>query len=153
MSNLSHRELVDIGAKWLNMKAENINTRCHYVLTEFVCAGQNENPDIFGLNPNHHVLIEVKISRNDFKVDSKKKGRNKQLLQIGNYRYFLVPKNLIKEDELPDGWGLVFCDGKNVEVIKKSKWFTSDSKKEGYIYHSILRRLHKPQIFNFRKQI
>ncbi len=149
-TNVSHKQLVEIGAKWLNKKAGNIYTRCQFVVTEFVAQGQNEIADILGLCPAHHVLIEVKVSKSDFKNDTKKIGRSVLLPQIGNFRYFLVPESLITPEELPDKWGLLYYNGKDVFVVKNAEWFESDGKQEGYIYHSILRRLHKPQIFNVK---
>jgi hypothetical protein len=152
-SFISHSDLVKLGALWLNKKAENINTRCPYVLTEFLCQGQNEIPDIFGLCPYHNVMIEVKVSRSDFKSDFKKRGRSPILSQIGNRRYYLCPENMIKIEEVPAFWGLLYVNQmKQISVIKKSEWFDCNYENVVYFYHSILRRSFPQQVFKFKQK-
>ena len=63
--NITHDDLVRLGAKWLNKSAPNVFYKCQYVCTELVCAGTNEIPDIVGIRPTGNILIEVKISRTD----------------------------------------------------------------------------------------
>ena len=151
MTKITHKFLVEQGAKWLHKKASNVHYRSPFVVTEFVCQGVNEYPDIFGLRPHGHVLIEVKTSRRDYKRDFKKLGRNNTLDQLGNIRFYLTPKDLIKINELPEKWGLLEWNGKKIEVIKKPEQFEGDFQAAGYIYHSILRRKNKYQIFDFKK--
>lgn len=151
MIEVSHRELVELGAKWLNKKAPNIHYKSQFVCAELVCLGASEIPDIFGLRPQGHVLIEVKVSRQDFLKDKKKMGRNPERLQLGNMRLYLAPEGLISVDELPDNWGLLEYDGKDIKIIHHSKWVKCCPISTGYVYHSIMRRLLKPQVFDFRK--
>ncbi len=51
-------------------------------------------------------MIETKISRADFLADFKKPHRVDG--GIGNYRYYACPEGLIKPDEVPDKWGLIW---------------------------------------------
>lgn len=150
--DFSHSFLVDIGAVWLHKKASNIYYRCQFVCKEFNAQGTNEIPDIFGLRPNNNVLIEVKVSRSDFLHDFKKDGRNDEKLQLGNYRFYLVPKNLVKPDEIPNKWGLLEFDGKDIEMAKKPEKVEGCDYAASAIYYSILRRTNKYQVFDFKKK-
>ena len=51
---------------------------------------------------------EVKISVSDFKADKKKKGKFDN--PRTNYFYYIVPKDLISVDMLPDYAGLIYCE-------------------------------------------
>lgn len=51
---------------------------------------------------------EVKISVSDFKADAKKKGKFD--MPRTNYFYYIVPKDLISVDMLPDYAGLIYCE-------------------------------------------
>lgn len=152
MEKITHSFLVDKGAYWLKKQASNIKWRCPFVVKEFVCAGINEIPDIFGLRPGYHVLIEVKISRADFRKDFLKISRLDGVSKIGNYRFYLAPKELIKIKELPENWGLLEWDGKKIEVTYPAYHIPTDNYLTDHIYHSILRRLYKYQIFEFKKK-
>lgn len=144
-----HDKLVKEGARWLNKRASNIYLRCQYVVTEFSCQGTMEIPDIFGLRPVGNVLIEVKTSRSDYFRDSKKPARHPNTITLGSQRYYLVPKGLITEEDLMDGWGLLeYYQGK-IEVIRHSAHFEESFQQAGYVYYSIIRRMNKQQVFNF----
>src|SRR5699024_9478369 len=110
-----------------------------------------EIPDILGLRPHGNVLIEVKVSRADFKRDRLKKGRSNECLQLGFRRLYLTPKGLLKVGELPEGWGLIEWNGKDIELTEHRDTFEEDKQAIRHIYHSILRRTNKPQVFIFEK--
>ena len=84
---------------------------------------------------------EIKLSRGDFKKDFKKKLKHKILAReetsyktwggkifeytSPNYFYFVTPKDLVTEDELPVYAGLIYFDAENFawhkfEVVKKA---------------------------------
>lgn len=96
----THAELVQIGAKWAQ-------TSHGVVLPEFVYVGSPEIPDVLAFHSDYSSMIEVKISRADFLRDKKKFFRYDESQGMGNYRYYLAPRGLIHERELPDGWGLI----------------------------------------------
>ena len=77
-----------------------------------------ENPDVWGYDGYSTVVIEVKVSHSDFKSDQKKMWRNVvPEHQAGNNRWYLCPEGIIKHDELPDGWGLLYWDGKRIYPV------------------------------------
>ena len=147
-----HRELCEAGAKFLRKKFPYYFRKPH-VLIEF-CPIGGESPDVFGLDGDRSLLIEVKVSREDFLRDKLKPHRQPGK-GIGYTRYYLCPTNLIKEDELPDGWGLLYADEiDNISVVKESKSFLERNfNHELTIMQSVIRRLHpKYGILDFRKE-
>ncbi|MEB8381453.1 adenylosuccinate synthase [Acinetobacter junii] len=111
MSRLTHRQLCEIGSTLLQ-KPESANGHgCHFAIAEPACYG--ENPDVFGIRHGSGynagtVLLEAKTSRSDFLADKKKPHRIDPATGIGKWRYFICPTDLIKPDELPDLWGLIY---------------------------------------------
>lgn len=77
------------------------------------------------LKSGYIVEYEVKISRSDFKADSKKsKWKFFDLRMEGhipNYFYYACPEDLISPSEIQDYAGLVYVDEKGLRVIKKAK--------------------------------
>ena len=76
-----------------------------------------------GFNAYSSCVIECKMSRSDFFADQKKPFRNDGC-GMGQKRFYLCPENLIKETELPQGWGLLYVDEKmKVKEAKDSDTF------------------------------
>jgi hypothetical protein len=149
---MTHRELCIIGANWLK-NHKRWTFRKPYILIE-LCPIYGESPDVFGLDSYHNLLIEVKITKADFRNDLKKKYRQEGK-GIGATRYYLCPSGVITIQELPDKWGLLYCDEKGkIEVIKESMQFTErDLGHEICIMQSVIRRLAgQKRILDFRKE-
>lgn len=82
--------------------------------------------DYFCINREGYAFeIEAKISRADFKNDVKKekhslfKENNKKRLTPNKF-YYAVPRDLIKEDEIPKYAGLIYIDGSHATIIKRA---------------------------------
>jgi hypothetical protein len=106
---MTHKELVDKAYRWvLN------NTRCGVAFKEFHSSACNgECPDVLGFfSFGSSVLVECKASRSDFLSDKKKRFRIKPELGMGKYRFYCCPTGLIKREELPDKWGLIYVNEK-----------------------------------------
>lgn len=74
---------------------------------------------------------EIKISRTDFKKDTKDKKQKHHCLQKGiglipNYFYYCCPAELIKEQEIPEYSGLIYFKENDAfgELIKKAPKLT-----------------------------
>lgn len=164
-----HYRLCIEGAKWLRRQKRNINKckdkDCHlpefcrvcyqyyYVTVELVSWG--EKCDVWGLGAWNTVMIEVKTSRSDFLADSRKWHRSQEAhnlgCQCGELRWYLCPENVIKKEELPEKWGLLYWDGKRIYPVKAPKPFDNTGKADLMIMSSILRREAFPKkIFNYR---
>lgn len=140
MSKLTHRQLCEIGAKFLKRPESANGHGCHFTIIEPSCYG--ENPDVFGVRHGIHshgigtFLLEAKTSRADFLADRFKPHRLNPELGMGKYRYYICPTGLIRTEELPEKWGLIYVSEKGIcKVIAgvlsapKIKYYCQWSKK------------------------
>ena len=93
---------------------------------------------------------EIKISRQDFLNDSKKK--NKHLIIEGNvngisydyerpnYFYYAVPDGLIKVDEVPDYAGLIYVNPGYINIMKQAP--KQHDSKFDYEKHNLMDKLY-----------
>lgn len=151
---LTHKELVISAYRWARK-----NSSCGVVLRELYCGSISEIPDVIGFGSHgHSVLIECKSSRSDFLADRKKFMRQNPELGMGKYRLFCCPEGMIKENELPEKWGLIYVNEKgkatciknplrskynfDLEDVEKYDAFTERNvKAEANVMYSALRRL------------
>lgn len=115
---LNHAQIILLGNRWLRNQKN-----CGIVCSEM--GGSNaEKPDIIGWNSSRSTLIEVKTSRADFLADAKKKWRLHPEKGMGYRRYYLCPEGLIRSDEIPEKWGLLYVRGSTqIKQIKDTKPF------------------------------
>ncbi|GGM25065.1 hypothetical protein GCM10009425_39870 [Pseudomonas asuensis] len=113
MPSEEHNRLTVLGARWLNRNGFAV------VATELTCFGSREQPDVIGFRSSCSAIIEVKVSRADFFADSKKPERESG--GLGNYRFYLCPEDMIKPEEVPPRWGLLYVKGRSVKSIVKPK--------------------------------
>lgn len=149
-TNSLHYNLCLDGAKWLK-KHHNYGNKI--IVVELICIGA-ENPDVWGTNGFESTLIEVKTSRADFLKDRKKFFRQKQVEKYacGNYRYFLTPRGLVTQSEIPESWGLLEWDNEQIITTKAAQNIPCENHGELAILCSIMRREKvKTGIFNYRK--
>lgn len=99
MINYTHKDIIDIGYKW-------IMGRCAFAFKDLVTVS-SEIPDIIGFNSTGSFLLEAKVSRIDFLKDNKKDFRINSWMGMGDWRFYIAPKGLIKVNELPENWGLI----------------------------------------------
>src|SRR5579864_2437669 len=114
---MTHEQLVDVAVHWLR------TYRCGVVLSEQACS-TGETPDAIGWKGKcQSVVVECKVTRGDFLTDLKKPWRAEGSCDeaLGCERFYLAPRGLIREDELPSGWGLLEYHGRRVNVLRKSK--------------------------------
>jgi hypothetical protein len=127
----THGFLVHQGYRWLR------RIGCGFAFKEFVAAtNTGEIPDAIGFSSTESILVEVKVSRSDFLADRKKFFRAMPEQGMGMYRYYLCPKGLIRPEELPDRWGLIYQTGSNLSVIVNKTWRGHVRPKEWRIEHN-----------------
>jgi hypothetical protein len=138
---LTHAELVEHGRKWLinSYSYDWHKMRCPIVVTELGTSG--EEPDGLGFYGGCTYLVECKASRSDFLSDAKKPYRREGWRGLGNYRYYLCPEGLIAEDELPDGWGLLYATEKGTRWVRAADRVDANREAEARILMSLLRRV------------
>lgn len=110
---MTHAELVERAGKWLK------NTRrCTIVAMEITTTTTSESPDAIGWKgPRDSTVVECKTTRADFNRDRNKAFRRYWDMGMGQRRFYMTPPGLVKPDELPEGWGLLYCHPKKVEVV------------------------------------
>lgn len=147
---MTHKDLVEIAYKWVLAR-----TTCGVAFKELrslACNG--EYPDVIGIGSDgHSVLVECKISRSDFLADAKKRFRATPQLGMGSQRFYCCPTGLIKQDELPEGWGLIYVDEKGKakcvyspykgNIGERTTGHQKNIRAEHGLMYSVLRRLHK----------
>jgi len=104
--NFTHSKLCDIGEKYLR------NTMNCKITAKELVSSNNEIPDIIGFKEAYSYLLEAKVSRSDFFADKNKPFRVNSDLGMGDFRYFICEKNLIKIEDLPKKWGLIYVNEK-----------------------------------------
>lgn len=93
-------------------------------------------------------IFESKISRHDFKKSFSGKYDNHKMRFIGNFHYIVTPKNLIKINELPDGWGWLMQSGNGLKEMHKPQY---NSITESFKYQVGWRMLWSS--YNYRSSI
>ncbi len=144
-----HTVLVNAAYSWVIK-----NAHCGVALKELYTAACNgEYPDVIGFGAwGHSVLIECKTSRSDFHADKKKAFRIYPEIGMGSQRFYCCPTNLLKVEDLPEGWGLIYVDDKKKArcvfnpykgpIETRHKGFDKNTKAEHGMMYSALRRLH-----------
>ena len=143
---MTHDRLVFIANKWLRKHSKNIDIpNCPITAADLSTAtSSGEKPDVIGWCYWASVLIEVKVSRADFLRDKNKPFRVLEDMGMGQFRYYCTPKGLIKPDEIPNGWGLLYCGANNqIEVIQMAERKESNLVCERTVLLSIIRRQTK----------
>lgn len=127
---ITHDHLNKAAAGWLRNKCN-----CGVVLTEPGTYYCSETPDNIGYRGSGiTVVVESKTSRSDFFADRKKFFRREPNHGLGMYRYFICPMYMIKVEELPSGWGVLYFNGRSVKEIHGSDHKFHYLKKDDDIY-------------------
>lgn len=111
---MTHAQLVQKAVSWLR------SYHCGVILSEQACIS-GEVPDAIGWKRAcHSVLVECKVSRADFLTDRAKPFRGKPENGVGCERFYMAPRNLIRVEELPGGWGLLEYHNRKLEMVHAS---------------------------------
>jgi len=122
---MNHTELVTRAGKWLR------NTkRLPCVLCE-VGTASYECPDVIGFTTSgFSVLVECKVSLEDFKRDAKKPFRHDSALGMGYERWYAFPVSLFNvspwlasHEAIPRRWGVVIFDARRATIWRKPEPF------------------------------
>lgn len=152
---IKHSDLIPVAYKWV-LK----NASCGCAFKELYSLN-SEYCDVIGFGSGgFSVLVEVKVSRSDFLADKKKSFRKNPSQGMGTERYYCCPAGLIKIEELPVGWGLIYVSNGKAKLVHRpiqdysfeahGKIYQSNRtyqhekniKAEHGLMYSALRRLH-----------
>jgi hypothetical protein len=125
--------------------------RNHTPVCENVSCIYSWEVDLFSINPGGYCYeFEVKISRQDFLKDRKKKKwamqEWKKKTHIPNYMSYVCPKDLIKIDEIPSFSGLYYYSDSEIIEIKAPK-LRHDEKSDRKEINMKLARLYSQRNF------
>ena len=129
---MTHNELVDLSHKFV-LK----NMSCGFCCKE-IKTTEKEIVDVLGFGAyNHSILIEIKVSRQDFLKDKNKPFRKNPEQGVGKYRFYCCPKDLIKIEDLPNNWGLIYCENNKLKIVHNPycKSLKGNIYTEGFIYN------------------
>lgn len=133
---LSHKALCDKASTWAKNNGNPV------VFNELVCAC-HENADVLAFNASDSTMIEVKYSRSDFLKDKTKWFRKLRAETCGNYKYYYCVEGVIRPEEIPDYWGLIYYYPKSRKSrikLKAKKVPANKDWERAYLY-SALRRV------------
>ena len=123
-----HDDIQDIVAAYL-MTAGRIRIVCKEARSK-----HREVPDIYAVDRKGTYMVEVKVSHKDFLADSRKPFRRRPKEGVGKWRYYACPEGIIKPEEVPVKWGLIYVyDDGRVEIIKGKK-FPGDKDENKYTF-------------------
>lgn len=140
---MTHKEIIKRASKWLKKHQQNaVIPNCSLVVEDLVTANSmGEIPDLIGWCSWTSVMIEVKVSRNDFLKDKKKPFRKFANMGMGENKYYLCPTGLIQEKDLPENWGLLYIDDKaKITIEKIAERHEANLQSERTVLLSLLRR-------------
>jgi len=100
----------------------------------------NESPDVIGWGAGFSTLIECKASRTDFLRDFKKLARRHPEMSMGQYRYYLCPPEIIRDEDLPEKWGLLWAHNGRIRIKREAGYLETDRAAEIRFLVSMLRR-------------
>lgn len=123
---ITHKQLVEIAYRWI-LKSGGMS-----IAFKELTSLAREIPDVIGFNGWESAVIECKVSRSDFLRDQKKAHRTGGK-GMGNWRFYCCPHGLIKPEDLPKGWGLIYVTDKARVVVdcrKKVEYFTPEQARQ-----------------------
>ena len=152
MQITTHNHVILKAERWMYGNSYQGNKyKCNIVFPELV-TWCRETPDLLGWTRGHvtTVLIEVKVSYSDFKADKKKLHRRQSERAMGNFRFYCSPYNMIRVEELPPNWGLLYLSktGKSIKLIKAADYQKANIKEEYKFLLSVVRRFKATAAIN-----
>ena len=128
---MTHSELVELARRFLFRKNP-------IVLTELTSIG--ECADAIGFSLGVSTVIECKTSLSDYYAESSKPFRAEPHNGMGDYRYYLAPRGLLKN--VREGWGWLETDGRRIFKLRDASFFENSNKRQELtVLTSAMRRL------------
>lgn len=122
---MTHADLCQIAVRWMLRPFSRGGHGCQVALAETRSGWTGEIPDAIGfrsvsgeMGGDGCTLVECKTSRSDFLRDRAKPHRAEGK-GLGHWRYYMCPTDLIRPDEVPPGWGLLYVNKRgSVEIVQ-----------------------------------
>lgn len=129
---MNHTELTTKAIKWLLSQGHAI------VLSEIKCFNTSgEIVDALGFKSQISTLVECKASRADFLADKNKHFRKESHKGVGQHRYYLCEPDIIKPEDLPAKWGLLYATKRGIKKVVYPAGLNSEQEMmQDYNHHS-----------------
>lgn len=118
------------------------NMNAGLIFVEHKTSTVHQIPDVLIYRPTCTIELEVKVQRGDFLSDKNKPHRKDPSKGVGDYRFYVAPRGIIKAEELPKHWGLLEVTNKRVIATKVPKNYKCLYGNRGW-YVDQLSRLYK----------
>ncbi len=165
---LTHKALCDIAVRWLKRANSSNGPGCQVAVSEVATGWNGEMPDAIGFKTGYgyqgSIVVEVKVSRSDFLADFKKPHRCGEVEALGNWRYYMCPTDIIKPEDLPPKWGLLYVNNRGhvkhiVSQFPINNWneyldqldamkFEANTHREMYLMTKLLARIGDVEKYN-----
>lgn len=143
---MNHQDLVYKAEKWLKSQG------CGVVLRDPLRAATHngERPDAIGWRDGLSIVVECKVSIADFLADRDKQFRIEPWEGMGDWRFYLCQPGIIKPEDLPASWGLLYSTPRQTKKIHgvpsncnwwSKKPFNGNKMSENQMLCSALRRI------------
>lgn len=99
--------------------------------------------NFFTSKRNTAVCYEIKVSRADFFSEIKKPKKRRAGLRLSNQFYFVVPKGLVKVEEVPPECGLIEAEDDGTIAVVIEAPYRDDSEPSWLFIASIARRVDR----------
>ncbi|WP_207430519.1 hypothetical protein [Sabulibacter ruber] len=144
---MTHKDLVEIAYKWVLKEAG-----CSIAFRDFVDVHQSEQfPDVVGVGSfGKSVAVKVDVSRHYYLQTISKEVWQNPEKSMGRFRFLCVPTDLIKPEELPANWGLIYVskDGRANCVHNPYGSGTQDYWKNGFEDYNLYTLLDQHERLN-----
>lgn len=90
------------------------------------------------------VAFEIKISRSDFLSELEKPTKRDFAYSVSNEFYFVAPKDVVKENEVPEDAGLLYATENSLTLQKKAPYRGADDMLSVSFVVMLLRQREKP---------
>uniref|UniRef100_A0A6M3JPV8 Uncharacterized protein n=1 Tax=viral metagenome TaxID=1070528 RepID=A0A6M3JPV8_9ZZZZ len=152
MIMITHSGLVLKGERWLYGNSQFKNRYKANVVFRELVTWCRETPDLLGWTRGSvtSILIEAKVSRGDFKAECRKLHRRVPERAMGNFRFYLTPYGLIRPEEVPGSWGLLWLSktAKSIRLVKPAEYQKANTKEEYKFLLSVVRRFKATATIN-----
>lgn len=113
---LSHDSLCKIACTFLRER------NCAIVANQPATGYNGESPDAIGFHgARESHVVEVKTSHSDFISDKNKSFRANPQEGMGSLRWYMCEPYVIKLEEVPDNWGLVYVSKGIRSIVREAK--------------------------------
>ena len=126
---MTHTECINFAASWLSNQHKLTDPyRCKIILREMVGYAAkivgSEFPDVLGIwGSDSTVNIECKVTRSDFLKDTRKKHNH----PYGHYKLYACPVGMIRPEEVPEHFGLIYLTGRGGQLVKHATKVDSEA--------------------------